>query len=234
MKNIQFFKLVIILVLSGCGGNKKTSVKRSIESKNLIITFTPSGGVASRKAALINAAVNDEQEHVSGVLLPVNGTRQEGPGLQFFVAIPDDFRPLQPTGLSTKTGFVECVKQNKSKNYWTQSIATHTLPQKSIQARQATDYIKKSIFAKQTHPAEQDVIVLEESQEHTAHYDSSKLIMVYTNNTHKELLYAYYISGPLNCAGIQYIVQIDSKTAEKDVVQMINVFMMNNTELVHF
>lgn len=233
MKNIQFFSLVIILVIAGCGGNKKQSAKRITESKNLIVTFTQTGGVASRKAPLINAAVNDMKEHVSGVLMPVDGTRTEN-RLQFFVAIPDDFRPLQPTELSTKIGFVEFVKQNKSKDRWTQSIATHTLPQKSIQARQATDYIKKSIFARQTHPAEQDVVILEESQEHTAHYDKSKLIILYTNNKYKELLYAYYISGPFDCAGIQYTLQINGQTTEKDAVQMINTFVMNNTELVHF
>lgn len=158
-------------------------------------------------------------------LLPINVAKKDGERINLCVEIPEKFRALQ----DITAPFVEFIPEHDDEYLWSTIITTQTIPGRRLNAITFIKNIKDPIMQ-----AGKNVEIIEDSQEKADHYNTATLIMSYTHNKRRELMFARYFSGPFDCSGFQYTVHRASEKSEEQVLKEIYDFVQNNTSLIKF
>ena len=77
-------------------------------------------------------------------------------------------------------------------------------------------------------------VILEESENNNQNIKKSIVAFAYTHKNRRELLFAKYVSGPYDCAGVQCTMVVPNKTTESEILKKIKEFIEENTSLINF
>ena len=83
-------------------------------------------------------------------------------------------------------------------------VTTQVITNQRRNAQTVTAYLKNGINQIAT-----EVHLVEESSTNRSEYTESQLVIAYTLNKRRELLFSQYFSGPADCAGFQYCMLVN-------------------------
>ena len=159
------------------------------------------------------------------LLLPVNHLLENGKRLSLQVEVPENFGPLK----ELSNPVVEFIPRNQNRNNWTQMVTTQVIINQRRNAQAVTSYLKNGINQIAT-----EVHLVEESSTNRSEYTESQLVIAYTLNKRRELLFARYFSGPADCAGFQYCMLVNLENPATGAIKKIKEFAANKTQLFTF
>lgn len=157
------------------------------------------------------------------ILMPIYLSSAENADINLLVQIPDYFRSIQPIDLRPCREFIP--KTDCDENNWSEIITTQTYPGMRMNAAEIIGSIKSGICSCAT-----GVRVFENKKTVHANYNSALLRMIYTTRGRKELLYAYYFSGPCDCSGLQYSINLEHISAEEATLKIYR-FLRSQVEV---
>lgn len=159
------------------------------------------------------------------LLLPVNHLLAKGKKLSLQVDIPENFGPLKE--LSSLV--VEFIPKNQSRNNWTHMVTTQVITNQRRNAQTVTAYLKNGINQIAT-----EIHLVEESSAKCSEHTESQLVIAYTLNKRRELLFSQYFSGPADCAGFQYCILVNPENPATNALEKIKEFAVKKTRLFTF
>lgn len=156
---------------------------------------------------------SDIQPETISVLMPVCISASDNQAVNLLVQIPEQFRSIQPIDLRLCKEFIS--RTDHDENNWSEIITTQTYPGSRIPATEIIDSVQRGIQACAT-----DVHVFENKKISFAKVNSALLRMVYKTRGRQELLYAYYFSGPYDCSGVQYSINLQNTSIEEATLKI--------------
>ena len=161
-------------------------------------------------------------------LYPINATRPDGERLSLSIILPRDFRSIPQPPISPLNEFIP--KSDTDVNNWSEIITPVTHVGKRVSAPSLINLIKQGIL-------KDGGKVIEDQIQHYNDYSTATLIMVYTDENHKnrrEVAYAKFFSGPFDCAGLNYAIALSKDVTEADAIKKIKQYVEANTALIKF
>ncbi|MBA3954723.1 AbrB/MazE/SpoVT family DNA-binding domain-containing protein [Candidatus Dependentiae bacterium] len=195
------------------------------KSLMLVICLALQSTVASMnnvESVLTDQDVKDPQVKYN---LPINCLLPERDRCNLTVTIPKEFRLLQEGAL------IEFIpKDDKNEDDWSRIITLQPL-----RGKKASAYIITSDLKNLVSKIAKEVMVLEHTNQDLKAYKKSTLLISYTLNNKREILFAQYFSGPSDCAGCQYTVRLDNSL--NNLLQLagcIQEFITTNIRITKF
>ncbi len=198
-----------LLLLASCSSPKETN------SKNIESDF---------KNKSFN--VQDTMDHNITLLYPINAMLRVGERLNLKVDISKDFHVIEGNPMGD---YVEFVPKTETKTCWTQNITLQTLVGNRISAKQAVERVKQ-IFSNDFSYTK----VLEESVNHFDTYSHAYAYVLYSNGSEQAIVLINYYSGPFDCSGMQYSIEILNNQTADQVLENLKEFSKNNVAIIKF
>lgn len=154
-------------------------------------------------------------------LCPFAGTA--GEQINLVVHIPEHFRAINSHEACSHRTFI--AQTDKDTEHCTEFITTHSYQGRAIPAPSLVLSIKEDLCIKTT-----DARVLEIKTTFREKYYTAFLKISYTCQGRRKLLYASYFSGPTDCAGIQYHIDLSSMR-EADAQEKLDAFFKDHVEI---
>lgn len=157
------------------------------------------------------------------LILPVNHMVPSEHWVSLEVTVPAIFKAAGPAAAPVAE-FIPITDSDPYK--WSEQITTHFLKGAKKQAR---DFLKdmRTVFCNSSNGR-----VIEASSQEDAHYSLRILAMVYEFRNRKEFVYMQYVSGPADCAGVQYALPLSASRDEAQALAQAEKFMKNNVKLI--
>ncbi len=176
--------------------------------------------VLTTQAAL---ATELPEGYKTSFLLPIDWSQAKHRDLS--VNIPMGYKSLQPTSTWDKAPLIEFIPKDEHANAWSEILTIQKLIGKRISADQITTLLMQNI----SQVAKTSVLFksapLEKDQK-------SVFIIKYTHNGKEEVMGAEYLSGPYDCAGVQYTIRLSKKISEQEAVKKIKTFFDENLAVI--
>lgn len=157
------------------------------------------------------------------LLLPVNHMVPDERRVTLVVAIPAAFRPVNAPNAPVAE-FIPRIDHDPYK--WSQQITTQFVKGTKTNARDVLQNFKE-VFCKTMKGQ-----VLDASGNQTSDYNLKKLAIVYEFRNRRELLLTQYISGPADCAGVQYALPLSSELDASQALAKAEEFMSKQVKLL--
>lgn len=157
------------------------------------------------------------------LLLPVNHTVPNERKVTLAVVAPASFRSVSLPNASVQE-FIPKIDNDPYK--WSQQITTQIYKDKQTSARDVVQIFKKTFCEKLKGQ------VLDATGSETPDYCLKKLAMVYEFKNRRELLLVQYVSGPADCAGMQYALPLSSELDASQALAKAEEFMNKHVKLL--
>ncbi|MBA2369828.1 MAG: hypothetical protein H0V82_12550 [Candidatus Protochlamydia sp.] len=170
----------------------------------------------------INAAENQENYSIN-FLLPIDWSTKNH--IDLSVTIPKGYRSMEPNSTWDKAELIEFIPINEEPSKWSEIITIHRLEEKNISSEKITDLFLQKI----SEIIKTDVIFNEISNDD---YQTSYFMIKYAQNGKKEIMGAKYVSGPVDCEGVQYTIRLKPKQSEQEAIVKIEKFFDQNLNVL--
>lgn len=187
-----------------------------------------------------NNTKESTQAQIGIFSLPINATLGAGKRVHIGIQLPEKFRSLQKIdAITTKTpkGTVveaEFVPFNDTDPYaWSRIITVHSFIGFGVSAKEMINDLTLILSS-----GGSDMKVLDESVKEEKMYTKATCITTYTSKgnvtekNRRELLYAEYYSGPLDCSGFQHAICLSDGITEEQALKEVHEFAKNNVKIV--
>ena len=169
---------------------------------------------------------------VFNALLPVNAALPKGQRLNLAVTTPKDFCPIESLSDYMKaqmrqTEWIPCGEKDPYK--WSQIVTLHSFLNNRVSAKTFVIELRESILMQGS-----DAQVLFEEHVQEKDHAFSTVVIVYTHNKRREIVYCVYFSGPYDIAGVQYAIHLTQEISPQIAQKQIMEFMRNNVKLIKF
>lgn len=157
--------------------------------------------------------------------LPINFVKK--PEITVSINIPGNFRPFLSLDQMNKSPMNEFFpKKDKSIDSWSELITTQAYLGNKVSAEQITDGLV-DIFSK----AARDVKIINRDQKVSKDYAMSEFLMSFSHQGKRRVCFGRYYSGPYDCSGFQYAIQLVDGLTQEEAIKKINQFVKNKVVL---
>lgn len=160
------------------------------------------------------------QERGCTFFLPVDWTENRKQDLA--VIIPKSYVSLQPEAEWGKAPLIEFIPAGETDYGWSEIITMQTLVAQRISAVALTEKVLQD-FAR---VVKIDTLYQEKTQ------TMALYICKYVHQGKQEMIGLKYLSGPVDCAGVQYTIRPKRGQSEQQVVAKIKRFFEQNCRLI--
>lgn len=157
------------------------------------------------------------------LLLPINHMVPIDQRVTLSVAVPESFRPLSHPMAPT----AEFIPKTDSDSYkWSQMITTQFIKGLKVSARDMLRGFKTEFGTRG------NARVIDASGKENPSFSLKTLAMAYESRGRRELVYMQYVSGPADCAGVQYALPLSATRDEAQALAQAEEFMKQNVTIV--
>lgn len=164
------------------------------------------------------------EDYKISFVLPINVASEEH--FHLAVTIPKDYKSVQDPSTWDKAPSIEFIPRSEEIQNYSEIVTVMTHRGQRISASRFTEALKQAISS------QANFSVLLDEKKNKKDYQETALILKYHYQGRDEVLGMRYLSGPYDCAGVQYTIRLSQNMDEKLAAEKINHFFNQNVTVI--
>lgn len=145
------------------------------------------------------------------------------------VSVPKGYKSLTPPADWAKAPIIEFIPEGESDTNWTEIVTVSKFSGAALPADRVTDLIGRSIGLKA-----KNVETWMDEKEEAEDVKTALLGLTYDYEGKREVLGMKYLSGPLDCSGVQCTIRVKGKEEELAAIEKVRKFLSEQRILSSF
>lgn len=167
-------------------------------------------------------AIKDENTF----LLPINVALPEKKRINLAIGIPSGYRKIQDIQ-NDNAVLYDFIPETDDPSNWTEIITAQCYINSGFTAKSYINIVKNRIM-ENAH----DIKIHNDIGQESKNYMTRVFCASYTHNNRREIIFARYYSGPYDCSGFQYTINMT--TTESSALEKIKKFESDHVSVFNF